>query len=105
MTLDAKIKKDCFGYYVVLYRIIDGIETEYVTNKAISNILNFLEKDYKDWLICEFESDEKSKNNIMHFQTYEKANKLVDELRNIIPRGLKENKLFLARWYDWITKI
>lgn len=97
MILDSKIKKDCYGYYVSIYRIIDGVEIEYTTNKAISNILNFLEKDYKDWLIYEFESDEKSKNNIMHFQTYEKADRFANELRNIIPKGIKENRLFLAR--------
>ena len=97
MKIDFKVQKDLFGYYVVAYRMIDTTEIRYTTCKSISILLNFLEDDLKCFFHEEFGSDEKPKNNIMHFQSYELANNCVEKLREIVPKGFETGNIFLAR--------
>jgi len=97
MKIDFKIQKDSFGYYVVAYRILDGTEIQYSTCKSMGILLNFLEQDLKDFFHLEFGSDEKPKNNIMHFKEYDLAEKCVNAMRNLLPKGFETGNIFLTR--------
>ena len=97
MKIDFKIKKDQFGYYVIAYRLINGVELQYQTCKSMGILLNFLESDLKAFFHNELGSDSESKNNIMHFQDYITASKCVDYLRNILPKGFETGNIYLTR--------
>ena len=97
MIIDFKIQEDEYGYYVVAYRNVGGVQLVFETNRAIANTFNFFEKDYKEFIHCEFGSDEVSKNQKMHFQDYEKAVKCRDALRDIVPKAIETGNLFLAQ--------
>ena len=97
MTLDFKIQQDEYGYYVIAYRLIGGVEMQYQTNSTISAILKLSSKDYREYIYNVYHSDEESKNNKMHFALYEDALKCQQGLRELIPIGLETGNIFLAR--------
>jgi hypothetical protein len=97
VKLDFKIQKDEYGYFIIAYRIIDGVELQYQTNTAISAILKLTPKDYKEFIFNVYHSDEESKNDKMHFELYEDAIKCQQGLRELIPIGFETGNIFLAR--------
>ena len=97
MKLDFKIKQDEFGYYVSMYRFVDGVEQRYDTCKSMSIVLNLPEKDLMTFFYIEFGSDEKPKNNIMHFSDYSKAMNCIDKMRDVVKKGYETGNIFLAR--------
>jgi hypothetical protein len=97
MILDFKIQQDEFGFFVIAYRLIGGVELQYQTCTAISAILKLSPKDYKEYIFNVYHSDEESKNDKMHFSLYEDALKCQQGLRELIPIGLETGNIFLAR--------
>lgn len=97
MIIDFKIQEDEYGYYVVAYRNLGGIQLVFETNKTIATTLNLFEDEYKEFIHCEFGSDEVSKNQKMHFKDYEKAVVCRDRLRDLIPKAIETGNLFLAQ--------
>ena len=43
MIIDFKIQEDEYGYYVVAYRNLGGVQLVFETNKTIATTLNFKE--------------------------------------------------------------
>ncbi len=97
MIIDFKIQEDEYGYYVVAYRNLGGVQLVFETNKTIASTLNLFEDEYKEFIHCEFGSDEVSKNQKMHFKDYEKAVACRDRLRDLIPKAIETGNLFLAQ--------
>jgi len=96
MIVDFKMKKDEFGYYVVAYRIKDGVEIVFETNQTISALLNLLPEEYIEFIKFKFKSDEDPKNRKMHFSNIDDADECLKELRELIPLAIETNNLFLA---------
>ena len=97
MIIDFKIQEDEYGYYVVAYRNLGGVQLVFETNKTIATTLNLFEDEYKEFIHCEFGSDEVSKNQKMNFKDYEKAVACRDRLRDLIPKAIETGNLFLAQ--------
>ena len=77
--------------------MLDGTEIQYITCKSMGILLNFLEQDVKDFLHQEFNGDEKTKNNIVHFQDYKDAVTCLNSLRKMIPKGFQTGNIYLTR--------
>ena len=59
--------------------------------------LNLLPEEIKEYIYMEFGSDEKPKNDRMHFADYDKAKKCVEGLRDLIPKAIKTGNLHLSQ--------
>ena len=40
MLIDFKVEEDEYGYYVVAYRLVGGVEIQFNTNKTLAMTLN-----------------------------------------------------------------
>jgi hypothetical protein len=58
--------------------------------------LNLLPEEFAEFLTVKFHSEEKPKNNRMHFSNYEDAITCMEGLRALIPKAIETNNLFLA---------
>lgn len=96
MLIDFKVEEDKYGYYVIAYRMFNGIELQFNTNRTIAMTLNLLPEDYQFFIFNEFGSDEKPKNDRMHFQDYEKAVECAEALHDLIPKAIATGNLHLA---------
>jgi len=96
MLIDFKVEEDEYGYYVVAYRMVGGVEIQFNTNKTLAMTLNLLPEDIKYFLFEQYHSDEKSKNDRMHFQDYDLAVDCADGLRDLIPKAIATGNLHLA---------
>jgi hypothetical protein len=63
----------------------------------MASLLNLFHKDYMDFIYHEFGSDEKSKDDKMHFSDYSKAEICMNGLRDLIPKAIETNNLFFAQ--------
>ena len=96
MLIDFKIEQDEFGYYVVAYRFIGRTEIQYNNNKTMGNMLNLKPEEIGQYIHTMYNSEEKSKNGRMHFTDYFQAQQCVEGMRNLIPKAIRTNNLFLA---------
>jgi hypothetical protein len=96
MLVDFKIDEDKYGYYVIAYRILNGVEIQFDTNNTIAMLINLLPSDYAIFIANEFGSDAEAKNNRMHFQDYDKAVVCMESLRDLIPKAIETGNLHLA---------
>ncbi len=96
MLVDFKIDEDKYGYYVIAYRILNGVEIQFDTNNTIAMLINLLPSDYAIFIANEFGSDTEAKNNRMHFQDYDKAVVCMESLRDLIPKAIETGNLYLA---------
>jgi hypothetical protein len=96
MLIDFKIKQDEYGYFVVAYRLTGGVEIQYETNKTLAMTLNLLPEEYIEFIVNRFHSEEKAKNDKMHFSNYDDAENCRDGLRTLIPKAIETGNLFLA---------
>lgn len=94
--IDFKVEKDQFGYYVVGYVMRGSVENQYQTNSALGILLNLKPEEVKYYLHEEYGSEEKSKNNKMHFQDYQKASDCADGLRDLIPLAKETGNLHVV---------
>lgn len=95
MVFDFKVQKDDYGYYIVGYRLTNGVMSLYDTNSLISTAFNFLKNDYVEYLKDVYQCDEKPINDRMHFKNYEMAVECMNGLRDIVPRAIETGNLFL----------
>ena len=96
MLIDFKVEEDEYGYYVVAYRMVGGVEIQFNTNKTLAMTLNLLPEDIKYFLFEQYHSDEKSKNDRMHFHDYDLAVDCANGLRDLIPKAIATGNLHLA---------
>ena len=96
MLIDFKVEEDEYVYYVVAYRLVGGVEIQFNTNKTLAMTLNLNPEDLKYFIINEYHSEEKSKNDRMHFKDYDLAIDCMEGLRDLIPKAIKTGNLFLA---------
>lgn len=94
--VDFKILEDEFGYFVVAYRIVGGVELLFDTSNTIAMTFNLLPDEYSEFVHGRFGSDEKPKNRRMHFASYDAAVVCRDGLRALIPIAVETGNLFFA---------
>jgi len=95
MLIDFKVRKDDFGYYVVAYRVVAGVETRWETCDAMARVLNLEPKDMSTFLADKFGGDTETKNKRVHFATRAEAMVCRDGLRDLIPLAIETNNLYL----------
>jgi hypothetical protein len=96
MLIDFKVDKDEYGYFVLAYRLTGGVEIQFNTNNTLAMTLNLLPNEFAEFLTVKFKSEEKPKNNRMHFSDYDDAVACMEGLRALLPKAIETNNLFLA---------
>ncbi len=94
-VVDFKVRRDAFGYYVVAYRVVAGVESRYETSTAMGRLLNLEPKDLNEFLTNQFGGETETKNKRIHFADYRTAAACRDGLRDLIPKAIETGNLFL----------
>ena len=96
MLIDFKIQEDDYGYYVLAYRIVGGVEIQFDTLRTLATMLNLSHENMKYYISHEFNSDEQPKNDRLHFVNYDDAIECREGLRALIPKAIETGNLYLA---------
>lgn len=96
MLIDFKVDKDEYGYFVLGYRMMGKVEIQFNTNKTLAMTFNLLPDEYKEYIIDTYGSEEKLKNDRLHFSTYQSAVKCAEGLRDLVPKAMATGNLHLA---------
>ena len=93
--IDFKVRQDDFGYYVIAYRVVAGVESRYETSTAMARLLNLTPEDLNEFLTNQFNGEAETKNKRIHFADYRVACACRDGLRDLIPKAIATGNLFL----------
>lgn len=94
--IDFKVRQDAFGYYVIAYKIVAGIESRYETSDAMSILLNLKPSELNEYLQYEYGGEMEVKNKRVHFSSFQDAMTCCNGLRDLIPKAIATGNLYIV---------